>query len=167
MRQVIAFGLAAMMVVATPAGFRIAGAAPLAGTISGVARDIKGGTLVNTAIRIRSARQGDVVSETQTDGGGLFSTPLLQPGVYIIEAVGRSGRVIGVSPTVSVLAGRTAAVTVTSAAAQSPQALSQAGFSFFGLGAGASVGIAAAAAAAAITTVADTANDRPTPSPSQ
>jgi len=166
MRQVIAFGLAAMMVVAAPAGFRTAGAAPLAGTISGVARDTKGGTLVNTAIRIRSARQGDVVSETRTDGGGLFSTPL-QPGVYIIEAVGRSGRVIGVSPTVSVLAGRTAAVTVTSAAAQSPQALSQAGFSFYGLGAGASVGIAAAAAAAAITTVADTANDRPTPSPSQ
>ena len=167
MRQAIAFGLAAMMAIVTPGGFRVAGASPLAGTISGVARDARGGHLVNAGVRIRNAGRGNVVTETRTSVGGLFSATALQPGTYVVEALGQYGQVIGVSPAIQVIAGRTTAVTLMAGAAQSPQALSQAGFSLFGLGTGASIGIVAAVAAAAITTVAVVASGDDTASPSQ
>jgi len=166
MHRSTAFGLAAMMAifahVAVPAG-----AATPAGSISGVARDTRGGHLVNAGVRVRNAGRGNVVSETRTGTGGLFSASALQPGTYVVEALGQYGQVIGVSPAVPVIAGRTTTVTVMAGTAQSPQALSQAGFSLFGLGTGASIGIVAAVAAAAITTVAVVASGDHTASPSQ
>jgi Carboxypeptidase regulatory-like domain len=165
MRKAIALGLAAMMVLWMPAGSLAAGAAR--GAISGTARDSAGARLVNVGVRVRNANRGDVVLQTRTGAAGQFPAPSLEPGVYIIEALGSSGQVIGVSPTMSVMAGQTATATVTPSAAQSPQALSQAGFSLFGLGTAASVGIVAAADVAAVTTIAVVTNDSPTPSPSQ
>ena len=167
MRQAIALGLAAMMAIVTSGGLRAAGASPLSGTISGVARDTRGGHLVNAGVRIRNAGRGNVVTETRTGTGGLFSAAALQPGMYVVETLGQYGQVIGVSPAVSVIAGRTTTVAVMAGAAQSPQTLSQAGFSLFGLGTGASIGIVAAVAAAAITTVAVVASGDDTASPSQ
>src|SRR5262245_40655528 len=94
MRKALALGLCALMVGMTPAGL-VAAVSP-AGTISGVARDMRGGHLVNASLRVRSANRGDVVSQVRTGAGGLFSVPGLQPGSYIVEAYGESGQVIGV-----------------------------------------------------------------------
>ena len=52
MRKAFALGLATMMAIVTPAGSLAAGAVP-AGTISGVARDMRGGHLVNAGVRAR------------------------------------------------------------------------------------------------------------------
>jgi hypothetical protein len=162
MRKAIALGLAAMMGLGMPAGSLAAGTTA---AVSGTAKDARGGGLVNVGLRVRNASRGHVVLETRTGASGEFSTPTLQPGIYIIEALGSSGQVIGVS-TVSVIAGQTAAVTVTAAEGQSPQTLSQAGFSISGLGPAASAGIAAAAASASVRAVGNEADAAP-PSPSQ
>jgi hypothetical protein len=119
MHRSTAFGLAAMMAIFTmlpclPSCYT-------AGSISGVARDTRGGHLVNAGVRVRNAGRGNVVSETRTGTGGLFSATALQPGTYVVEALGQYGQVIGVSPAVPVIAGRTTTVTVTAGAAQSPR----------------------------------------------
>ncbi len=167
MRNTIALGLAAILLLVTTAGPSAAGSAPVIGSISGVARDSRGANLVNAGVRIRNATHGDVVAQLRTGAGGVFSTAGLIPGAYIVEALGWSGEVIGVSPAVSVIAGRTANVTILAGGAQSQRPLSQAGFSLFGLGTAASWGVVAAAATATIVTVAVVANDDTVTSPSQ
>ena len=167
MRSTIALGLAAMIFLAAVASPYTAGAAPLAGGISGVARDSRGGHLVNAGVRVRNMIRGDVVAQLRTGAGGLFSAPGLQPGRYVVETVGGSGQVIGVSPTVSVVAGQTSTVTVTAAAAQN-LAQAQAGATGGGgLSTGAIVAIVAGAAAATIVTIAAVTGDDNVASPSQ
>jgi Carboxypeptidase regulatory-like domain len=165
MRKAIARVLAAIMVLGMPAGPLAAGAT--AAAISGMAKDARGGGLMGASLRVRNSDRGNVILEIRTGAAGQFSVPSLQPGSYIVEALDSSGQVIGVSPTVSTIAGETAMVTVTAAGTQTSRALSQAGFSLSGLGTGASAGIVAAVAAAPVTTVAVAASSVPVPSPSQ
>ena len=91
-------------------------------------------SLVNASIRVRSASRGAVVLDIRTDPAGQFSAPSIQPGIYFVEALDASGQVIGVSPTVSTIAGETAMVSVTAAGTHASRALALAGFSLFGIG---------------------------------
>lgn len=164
MRATIALGLAAMIFLAAAVSPRTSGAASLDGGISGVARDSRGGHLVNAGVRVRNISRGDIVAQLRTGAGGLFSASGLLPGRYVVETLGLSGQVIGVSPMVSVIPGRTSTVTVTAAAQTFAQA--QAGGAG-GLGTGAIVGIVAGVAAATIVTIAVVTGDDEVASPSQ
>ena len=103
MRKAFVLGLAAMMVLWMPAGSTAAGTTT--GIISGTAQDLSGGRLANVSVRVRNAKLGRVILETQTGTAGQFLVPGMPPDIYIVEALDSSGQVIGVSPTVSTVAG--------------------------------------------------------------
>src|SRR5262245_49524553 len=116
MSRTIAIGLAATMVMTTPAGTFAAERVTTrssAGAISGVARDATGMYVANAGVRIRSASGGNVVSVTQTGSGGTFYVPGIRPGDYVVEALGPDGQVVGVSPMIPVTGGATAHANVT------------------------------------------------------
>lgn len=168
MRKAMAVGLAAMMVAAMPGGALAAGTTvplPVTGAISGVARSASGLSLFRATVRVRSAIAGNVVAELQTGAGGSFSAPGLRPGNYVVEAVGTTGRVIGVSRMISVVSGSTSTASITAvneaggAAAASPAPPPPSG-AMLAL-------IIGGVAAATITTVAVLNNDDDTASPSR
>lgn len=169
MRRVLTFGLVALMFVGVPAqSFATARTAKAQdarmGTLKGVAKDSKGQNLAGAKVRIRNAGNGAVAAETTSDATGAFTATGLAPGSYVVEVVDATGRVIGLSPTIEVLAGSTATVGVTATAAGAMATATGGGLSLFGLGTAASLGVLAAAGTAAIVGVAAT---RGTASPSR
>lgn len=137
------------------------------GRLVGDARDAKGQLLPDAKVRVRDLATGAVAAEAVATSAGTFSIAGLLPASYVVEIVGASGQVIGISSAIAVVAGTTTTVTVTAAAIGAVAAAAGAGgFSILGLGTAASVAVAGAAATAAVAGVVAAAN-RPTASPSQ
>jgi hypothetical protein len=118
------------------------------GTVAGKAKNSNGQNLAQTKVRIRNTSTGTIASELTTDGAGGF-TGVVPAGSYVVEIVDGAGNVIGLSPTISVVAGATASITVTASAIGAVAAGTAAtgGFSLFGLGTAATIGVLGAAAA--------------------
>jgi carboxypeptidase family protein len=156
MRRAIAFGLVAAVAFAAPAAL-MAATRPAAarqsqtGALTGVAKDAQGQNLAGSTVRVRSVSTGNVAAEVVADAAGGFTAPALAPGSYIVEVVNAAGQVIGLSPTVTVVAGTTATVTVTATALGAVAAgAAGGGLSVLGLGTGASIAVIGAAATAAV-----------------
>src|SRR5215510_2058536 len=58
-------------------------------TIQGNALDAANGALPNAPVRLRDARSGRVAAAQVTDTAGVFSFGPIDPGLYIIELLGK------------------------------------------------------------------------------
>jgi len=143
--------------VALAVVFSIAGAAPIiaqqGGALNGVAQSPDKAPLPNFRVNVRNANTGELAGTTTSNQAGQFSFGSLPPGNYVVEIVDATGRVVGLSPSISVAAGSTVMVTVGATAAGAITAASGGGLSLLGLGPLASVAVAGAASAAAVTAV--------------
>ncbi|HEX5475283.1 MAG TPA: carboxypeptidase-like regulatory domain-containing protein [Vicinamibacterales bacterium] len=128
------------------------------GSVNGVAQGADRAPLRNYTVRIRNVSNGDLAGSTTSDAAGQFSFTGLQPGNYVVEVVDAGGRVVGLSPSLSVAAGAAVNVTVGASAVGALTAATGSGFSLFGLGEVASVAVVGAAGAAAVTAVVATHN---------
>jgi hypothetical protein len=81
-------------------------------TIQGNALDASDRTLADTAVRLRDARFGHVITSTMTDKAGVFSFPSVDPGSYVIELVGPDQKILAASQIVNVNAGEVASAIV-------------------------------------------------------
>jgi hypothetical protein len=134
------------------------GSAPVAaqqqgGAVEGVAQSVDKAPLPNFRVNVRNANTGDLAGSTTSNQAGQFAFASLQPGNYVVEIVDASGKVVGLSSSISVAAGSTVTVTVGASAAGAIAAASGGGLSLLGLGPLASVAVAGAASAAAVTAV--------------
>jgi hypothetical protein len=129
-------------------------AAPQQGAaLNGVAQGADKAPLPNFTVQVRNANTGQLAGTTMSNQAGQFSFGALQPGNYVVEIVDAAGKVVGLSPSISVAAGATVTVTVSATAAGAIAAAAGGGFSLLGLGPLASVAVAGAAGAAAVTAV--------------
>src|SRR5262245_28529250 len=147
MRRAIALGLAATMVLATPAAsFAAQRAATQAcedGAISGVVRDATGVSVGNANVRIRSASGGNTVSVTQTNSRGAVYVRGIRPGDYVVEVLSPDGLVVGVSQMIQITCGAIANAGVTTTPGGPTPGVNR--FGIFGLGSAASIGLISAA----------------------
>jgi hypothetical protein len=81
-------------------------------TIHGQARTSRNATLPNTLMRLRDARLGQPVATQVTDEMGVFAFPRVDPGSYVVELLGTTGRPLATSQVLSLNAGETANVVV-------------------------------------------------------
>jgi hypothetical protein len=123
------------------------------GAVTGVAQSADKAPLSNFRVHVRNANTGELAGSTTSNQAGQFSFSSLQPGNYVIEIVDAAGKVVGLSPSISVAAGATVTVTVGATAAGALAAGAGGGLSLLGLGPLASVAVAGAASAAAVTAV--------------
>lgn len=123
------------------------------GTLSGVAQSADKAPLPNYRVHVRNANSGVIAGSTTSNQAGQFTFTSLQPGNYVVELVDAAGKVVGLSPSLTVAAGATVTVTVGATAAGALAAASGGGLSLLGLGPLASVAVAGAASAAAVTAV--------------
>jgi Carboxypeptidase regulatory-like domain len=123
------------------------------GTLSGVAQNADKAPLPNYRVHVRNANTGTLAGSTLSNQAGQFTFTALQPGNYVVELVDATGKVVGLSPSLTVAAGATVTVTVGATAAGALSAASGGGLSLLGLGPLASVAVAGAASAAAVTAV--------------
>ena len=123
------------------------------GAVSGVAQSADKAPLSNFRVHVRNANTGELAGSTTSNQAGQFSFGSLQPGNYVVEIVDATGKVVGLSPSLSVAAGSTVTVTVGATAAGALAAAGGGGLSMLGLGPLASVAVAGAASAAAVTAV--------------
>jgi hypothetical protein len=106
------------------------------GTIKGDAKNAQGENLAQTKVRVRNSSNGALAAELLTDANGSF-VGVVPAGSYIVEIVGPTGTVIGVSPVLTVAAGSTATISITASAVAATSAAAAGGgggFSLFGLG---------------------------------
>jgi hypothetical protein len=122
-------------------------------SVTGVAQGADKAPLRNYTVQVRNANTGQLAGTTTSNQAGQFSFASLQPGNYVVEIVDAAGKVVGLSPSISVAAGATVTVTVSATAAGAIAAAAGGGFSLLGLGPLASVAVAGAASAAAVTAV--------------
>jgi hypothetical protein len=130
------------------------------GALNGVAQSADRAPLPNFRVHVRNANTGELAGSTTSNQAGQFSFGALQPGNYVVEIVDAAGKVVGLSPSLSVAAGSTVTVTVGATAAGALAAASGGGLSLLGLGPLASVAVAGAASAAAVTAVVATRDGR-------
>ena len=130
------------------------------GALSGVAQSSAKAPLPNFRVHVRNANSGELAGSTTSNQAGQFSFSSLQPGNYVVEIVDAAGKVVGLSPSISVAAGATVTVTVGASAAGALAAAGGGGLSLLGLGPLASVAVAGAASAAAVTAVVATRGGR-------
>jgi hypothetical protein len=123
------------------------------GAVEGVAQSADKAPLPNFRVNVRNANTGELAGSTTSNQAGQFAFTSLQPGSYVVEIVDATGKVVGLSTSVSVAAGSTVTVTVGASAAGAIAAASGGGLSLLGLGPLASVAVAGAASAAAVTAV--------------
>jgi len=116
MHRLIAIVLASLLVFAGMP--RTSAAAQSTGSIIGAAKTTAGQPLGGHVVRVRSVRTGDVVATATTSAAGSFVIPDLDQGSYVVEITDAAGRVVGTSAIATVLAGRTASLTVTAASTQ-------------------------------------------------
>jgi hypothetical protein len=74
-------------------------------TIQGNALSSTNGALPDYLVRLRDARIGRIVDILTTDKSGLFTFRGVDPGTYIVEAVGNDSSVLATSQVLSVNAG--------------------------------------------------------------
>ena len=155
MRKAIAFALAtALGAFVISSSALAAGKTPTAkqgGSITGTAQNEKKQPLANYTVRLRDASTGNIVGSTTTNAAGSFTFQGLPPGNYIVEVVDSAGKVVGLSPSISVSTNATMNVTITASVIGAIGGASSGGFSLFGLGALASVAVIGGAGA--LTTV--------------
>ena len=130
------------------------------GAVNGVAQSADKAPLPNYRVHVRNANTGELTGSTTSNQAGQFSFAGLQPGNYVVEIVDAAGKVVGLSPSLTVAAGATVTVTVGATAAGALAAASGGGLSLLGLGPLASVAVAGAASAAAVTAVVATREGR-------
>src|SRR5687767_10424036 len=123
------------------------------GALTGVAQNADKAPLPGFRVQVRNANTGELAGSTTSNQAGQFSFGSLQPGNYVVEIIDSAGRVVGLSPSLTVAAGSTVTVTVGATAAGAIAASSGGGVSLLGLGPLASVAVAGAASAAAVTAV--------------
>lgn len=123
------------------------------GTLSGVAQSADKAPLPNYRVHVRNANTGELAGSTTSNQAGQFTFASLQPGSYVVEIVDAAGKVVGLSPSLTIAAGATVTVTVGATAAGALAAASGGGLSLLGLGPLASVAVVGAASAAAVTAV--------------
>jgi hypothetical protein len=161
MRRVVTIGALVALVWTSPipsiaAERRQAPAPPPdTGTIGGHVRDASGQPLPSSKLRLRDMQTGAVVAETTADNGAAFAFTAVAPGnSYVIELVDAAGHVVGLSPSLTLGAGRTIYVTVTATAAGVVVPGGTAGgLSLFGLGPAASIAVVTTATIATVTAV--------------
>ena len=126
------------------------------GTIKGDAKNANGESLTQTKVRIRNSSTGAIAADLTTDAGGNF-VGVVPAGGYIVEVVGPTGTVIGLSPVLTVAAGSTATISLTASAVAAAAAAGAGaataaggGFSIFGLGTIASIAVLGGAATATV-----------------
>jgi hypothetical protein len=146
----------AVVLVAIVAGTGPAAFAQGQGALNGVAQSADRAPLPNFRVHVRNANTGDLAGSTTSNQAGQFSFGGLPPGSYVVEIVDAAGKVVGLSPALTVAAGSTVTVTVGATAAGALAAASGGGLSLLGLGPLASVAVVGAATAAAVTAVVTT-----------
>ena len=129
------------------------------GALSGVAQNSDKAPLPNFRIHVRNANTGELKGSTTSNQAGQFLFASLDPGNYVVELVDATGKVVGLSPSLTVSSGSTVTVTVGATAAGALSGNSG-GLSLLGLGPLASVAVAGAASAAAVTAVVATREGR-------
>jgi hypothetical protein len=123
------------------------------GALNVVAHNADKAPVLNFAVHVRNAGTGELASSTTSNQAGQFSFTDLQPGNYVVAIVDAAGKVVGLSPSISVATGSTMTVTVGATAAGAITAASGSGLSQPSLGTLASVAVANAASAAEVTAV--------------
>src|SRR4051812_50138384 len=88
----------------------LAGTGPVAlaqgqGALNGVAQSADKAPLPNFRVHVRNANTGDLAGSTTSNQAGQFSFGGLQPGNYVVEIVDAAGKVVGLSPSLTVAAG--------------------------------------------------------------
>jgi hypothetical protein len=146
------FAVAVAVVLATSGSISVF-AQQSGGALNGVAQSADKAPLPNFRVHVRNATTGELAGSTTSNQAGQFAFSALQPGNYVVEIVDAAGKVVGLSPSISVAAGSTVTVTVGATAAGAITAASGGGLSLLGLGPLASVAVAGAASAAAVTAV--------------
>ncbi len=81
-------------------------------TIQGSALDSKRSILPDSAVRLRDARAGRIVSAQTTDKSGLFEFRDLDPGSYIVELLGVADTVLAASQLININAAETVTTVV-------------------------------------------------------
>jgi hypothetical protein len=150
MRKSLAVVAAAVI---TTVGLMAGVVAQQAGALSGTAQGSDRNPLRNYAVQVRNASDGRLAGTTLSDGAGQFAFSDLSPGNYVVEILDATGKIVGLSPSITVAAGQTVTVTVSASAAGAISKAAGGGFSLLGLGPLASVAVAGAATAAAVTAV--------------
>lgn len=130
------------------------------GALAGVARSADQAPMPGFRIQVRNANTGVMAGMTTSNQAGEFSFNSLVPGNYVVEIIDASGRVVGLSPSITVGAGATVKVTVGATAAGALSSAEGAGVRLFGMGPLATVAVAGAASAAAVTAVVSTRNGK-------
>lgn len=126
-------------------------------TINGRAHRADNTPMSECKARLRNLNTGALVAEDDCDETGTFVFTGLQPGNYVVEIVDAAGRVVGMTPSLAVLAGATISVTVTASAAGALSAAVAAGggFRLFGVAGLAVIGAASGLAVAAVVRMRD------------
>jgi hypothetical protein len=130
------------------------------GALNGVAQSADKAPLPNFRVHVRNANTGELSGSTTSNQAGQFAFGSLPSGSYVVEIVDAAGKVVGLSPSLTVAAGSTVTVTVGATAAGALAAASGGGLTLLGLGPLASVAVAGAASAAAVTAVVATREGR-------
>ena len=81
-------------------------------TIQGNALDSTNGALPNTPVRLRDARYGRIAASQATDTAGVFSFGPIDPGLYIVELLGKDNVVVAASQLLTASPGETVTAVV-------------------------------------------------------
>ena len=81
-------------------------AAQAPGAIEGQVKYTSGGPAVNAALRLRDLQTGRITGSAASNTSGTFAFPSVNPGLYVVEAVG-GGKVVAASQIVAVKPGQT------------------------------------------------------------
>lgn len=133
-------------------------------TLTGTAYRTNLQPLSGVEVQVRSLRTGSLVGSTTSTANGEFYFKDIQPGSYVVEIVNASGRLLGMSPPLTLGSASTVKVSVVAVAEGAAAASGGAGFSLLGLGPVTSLAVVGAASAAAVSAVVAT---RPDASPSR
>jgi hypothetical protein len=86
------------------------------GRIEGIAKDASQRPIAGVIVSCRNAATGQAAGSQQTSSSGTFSITGLLPGTYIVEVVDRDGKIVGVSPVLTLTPGSMTAAGVSIAA---------------------------------------------------
>src|SRR6186997_1282600 len=81
------------------------------GALNGVAQSADKAPLPNYRVHVRNANTGTLAGQTLSNQAGQFTFTSLQPASYVVELVDAAGKVVGLSPSLTVAAGSTVTVT--------------------------------------------------------
>ena len=150
MRSVISSALIVAVAVLGAPLSALAASTQQGATLKGIASGPDKNPLPNYTVQVRNVTNGQIAATTTSTSAGSFSLEGLSAGNYVIEIVDATGKVVGLSSSISVAAGATVTVAVNATAAGALVGASGGGFSLFGLGPLATVGLISAAGVATV-----------------